>query len=492
MPKLNAQDASFLMLESPEAPMHIGFLLTFKLPKNAPGDYMQKLHAKLARFPVDVEPFTLQLKAKEGIGKYLPEWEAAESVDLEYHLRHEALPWPGGERELGLAISRLHSLPLERSRPLWECTLIEGLQPNRFALYVKIHHSLADGVGLMQQITQTLAEAPRGLSVPPWSAPITAAPEPKPTHSADEEWRQFFEGLLANLGKQRPKSKAGDAVPHGPRCILNGSTTGRRRFATQRLSLSRVKAIAKAGDATVNDVVLAICSGALRRYLAEFDRIPKDPLLASIPVALPRAEGQSVGNSVAAVHASIATDIAKPRARLLAIRDAMRDAKAEFKRVPASVSRVINSVGMFAMMLMPKRQGTDPDKATFTNLTISNVPGPKHTLYFHGAEMDGMYPVSVLAGDQRLNVTVLGYHDHLHVGLIACPDTLPSMQRVAVLLPIALDELEAAMGLAARARRRTTKVKRPSRKAAGAGAGNKGRRTVRKPSTARARAAAPQ
>jgi diacylglycerol O-acyltransferase len=209
-----------------------------------------------------------------------------------------------------------------------------------------------------------------------------------------------------------------------------------------------VKAIAKAADATVNDVVLALASGALRGYLQEFDHVPTDPLLASVPVALPRAAGQTMGSSVAAVHSSLATNLKSPRERLLAIRDGMRAAKDEFKRLPTSVSRFINSVGMFAMTLIPRQQNADPDKSTFTNLTISNVPGPKEPLYLHGAELDCMYPVSVLAGDQRVNITVLGYHDELFFGLIACPDTLPSVQRIAVRLPQALDELEAAMGLA--------------------------------------------
>ncbi len=448
MIRLSAQDASFLTLETRDAPMHIGFLLTFKLPPRAPANYMQKLHARLERMAVDAEPFNQRLVQPEGFKRLVQELEPDENIDLQYHLRHEALPWPGGERELGLAISRLHSTRLERTRPLWECTLIEGLQPDRFALYLKIHHALADGVGLMQHITQTLAESPRGLSLAPWTAPVASTPPPKPTTSADEEWRRFFETLAAERNKPKSEKPAGSTVPRGPRCILNGDSTGRRRFATTSVDLRRVKAVAKAAEATVNDVVLALASGALRGYLQEFDRVPKDPLLASVPVALPRVPGTTIGSSVAAVHGSLATDQKDPRKRLLAIRDGMRAAKEEFKRLPTSVNRFINSVGMYAMTLLPRKQSTDPDKATFTNLTISNVPGPKEALYLHGAELEGMYPVSVLAGDHRLNITVLGYREALFFGLIACPDTLPSVQRIAVRLPQALDELEAALGLA--------------------------------------------
>ncbi|MBK6280928.1 MAG: wax ester/triacylglycerol synthase family O-acyltransferase [Gammaproteobacteria bacterium] len=447
MVKLNAQDVSFLALEGPAAPMHIGFLLTFQLPDKASIDYMQKLHDRLMRFPVEVAPFNLRLKQHERLSTLRPELEVDEAIDLEYHLRHEALPWPGGERELGLAISRLHSLPLERSRPLWECTLIEGLQPKRFAFYIKIHHALVDGVGLMHQLTQILSDTPRGASPPPWSAPLNTEAPQKATQAADEDWRSFFEGLLGDIGKPGRKRKAGSYIPRGPRCILNGNTTGRRRFATQWLALARVKAVAKAVDATVNDVVLALCSGALRAYLQEFERIPKDSVLVTVPVALPREPGQRIGNSVAAVHAPIATHIADPKKRLLAVRDAMRDAKEEFNRLPLALNRAISSLGMLAVMMLPKRENTDPDHAAFTNLTISNVPGPKQKRYFNGAEMDGMYPVSVLASDQRLNITVLGYHEGLHFGFTACPDTLPSVQKLAVQMPKALRELERAVGI---------------------------------------------
>ena len=449
MPGLNAQDASFLALETPDCPMHIGFLLTFKLPPNAPDDYMQRLHERLERHPVDASPFNLRLAGRPGLRKLKPEWETVNNVDLGYHLRHEALPWPGGERELGLAISRLHSQALERSRPLWECTLIEGLQPRHFALYVKIHHSLADGVAMMEKIYGILADMPGGESLPPWATPRHAPPA-KPVQAADDDWRAFLHDVIGSIGKPKGAHRpGGQAIPHGPRCLLNGSTTGRRRFATQRLPLARVKAIAKAAECTVNDVLLAVCSGALRSYLSAFDQVPDEPLLATVPVAVPRAPGQTVGNAVASVHTTLASNLADPVARLAQIHAGMQAAKDEFNRIPSGLTRAINSVGMLAMAMLPRSGSPDPRHAAFTNLTISNVPGPKQTLYLDGAEMDGMYPVSVITGDHRLNITVLSYRDELFVGLIACPDTLPRMQRVAVALPQALDELETALQRAA-------------------------------------------
>lgn len=444
MAKLSTLDALFLRLESPESPMHVGLLMICRLPPRAPADYLQQLHARLARSPVESEPFNLRLARSGGLARLAPAWEVASPVDIEYHLRHEALPWPGGERELGLVISRLHSLPLERSRPLWECTLIEGLQPDRFALYIKVHHALGDGVGLMQRVVGGLAESPRGASLPPWSAPASTPPPARPTHAADDDWRRFFKELLAALDTSKPKARrAAPIVPRGPRCVLNGSTTGRRRLATQSLSLPRIVALARAAEATVNDVVLAVCGGALRAYLSRFDRVPKDSLLVTVPVALPRADAGMVGTSVASIYTGLATNLRSPRQRLLAIRDAMRSAKEEFRVVPASLHRAIGTLGMQAMLMVPKRENTDPDKAAFTNLAISNVPGPRQRLYLHGSEIEAMYPLSVLTGDHRLNITVLGYRDQLHCGLVACPDTLPGVQHLALQLPVALEALEA-------------------------------------------------
>lgn len=440
--------------------MHLGLLMTCRLPKGAAPDFMQELQVRLARFAADSEPFNLQLVERRRLGQYAPSWEIAKQVDLEYHLSHEALPWPGGQRELGLAISRLHSLPLERSRPLWEATLVEGLRPDRFALYLKIHHSLGDGVGLINKVAGGLATSARGVSVPPWTEPPTARATARPKQSADEDWRRFFAEALGNVGRTLTRARSGQLIPRGPRCVLNGDSTGRRRVATQELSLPRVRAIARAADATVNDVVLAVCSGALRAYLAQFDRIPKESLLVTVPVALPRPEGETRGNAVASIHAAIATQQRDPRKRLLAIRDAMREAKEEFKVMPVSLHKAINSAGMQLMMMIPQRETANPERATFTNLTISNVPGPTQRLYFCGAEVDGLYPVSVLAGDQRLNITVLGYDKRLHFGLVACPDTLPSVQYLALQLPVALRELEAALKGTARAKGKASRGKR--------------------------------
>jgi len=452
MRRLSAQDASFITLESSTMPMHIGFLLTFKKPSGAPADYMQKLHEKLRRFPVDVEPFNWRLVQQSGLARLVPAWETVADVDLDYHLRHEALPWPGGEAELGMVVSRLHTTPLDRSRPLWEFYLIEGLERDRFAVYVKLHHALTDGLVMMQQVTAVLSTSPRGRNLPIWATPL-ATPEAKAeakAESSQDKLARFLEELMAPPGQRQPDSaqaESGGPLLFGPKSILNGPITGRRRLATQSLDLNRIKAVAKATETTVNDVVLTVCAGALRRYLIESRDLPNKPLVATIPVALPRSQGQVAGNSVGGMNASLATDVKDAGKRLRAIHASVRAAKSQFRRIPPALNKVFSTIGMLAMMLTPDKKDADSgEQAKFTNLTISNVPGPKETLYLNGAELDGMYPVSVLSGDQRLNITVLGYRDRLFFGLTGCPDGLPRMQRLAVYLPEALSELEHSVG----------------------------------------------
>lgn len=444
MDPIKTQDLAFLAVEARGNPMHIGFLLRFKLPAGATRDFMQQLHADMARWPVDRAPFNLRIESRGLAGRFKPRWETVEKVDLEYHLRHSALPWPGGEAELGELVSRVHAHPLDLSRPLWVMYLIEGLANREFAIYLKIHHTLTDGVALMDIVARSLALTPRGEWRPIWTDPLRAAPPAGPAPDDAATWGQFLEVLVQRDPPDARRDKPAAGMPRGPACLLNGAVSRRRRYATQTLPIERFKAIGRATESTLNDVLLTVCAGALRDYLKEFDQIPAAPLIATIPVALPRPEGQVAGNAVGSLHVAIATQIADPRRRLIAIRDAVRGAKDDFNKLPLSLNRAINAVGMLVVAVLPT-PGKTGDSQPFTNLTISNLPGPRETLWLRGAELVAMYPVSVLPSDHRLNITVLGYRDQLHFGLIGCPDGLPSLQKIAVALPRALRELELAM-----------------------------------------------
>lgn len=446
MPKMNLQDASFLSLESDLTPLHITMLMTFHLPKGARRNYIGQLRAHLLDFPVHAEPFNYKLAPAPSAAR-LPSWEIDDAVDLDYHLRHHLLARPGGERELGALVSQLHSEPLDQARPLWEFHLIEGLAVRRFALCLKIHHALADGMSLMHIIERMLAKTARGKGRPPWAAvPVNKEPTAA-SGSKLEEWRPLFESMLQGAGKRG--TRKAPPLPRGPRSMLNGSITGQRRFATQRLPLARVKAVATAADATVNDVVLAICSGALRAYLEEHDTLPDRALVAGIPISLPRDESRAAGNSVGGLVVSIASDIADPRRRLEAIRESTRDAKTRNRLIPVSINRTIAAIGNYLMSVRPRDSSEAmADRTRVLNLVISNVPGPAKPRYMYGALLEGIYPASVLMLDQRLNITLLSCRGDLNFGLIGCPDRLPHLQRIAVLIPEAMQELEQAYDIA--------------------------------------------
>lgn len=448
MPKMSLQDASFLSLESELTPLHITMLMTFRLPKGTPRNYFGQLRAHLLQYPVGAAPFNYKLAPATSAAR-LPSWEIDDAVDLSYHLRRHRLPRPGGERELGTLVSKLHSERLDQARPLWELHLIEGLEVRRFALCLKIHHALADGMSLMHIIERMLAKTTRGKGRPPWAAvPANKALTVSGSKSKLDEWRPLFENMLQRTGKR--DTRKAPPLPRGPRSMLNGSITGRRRFATQRLPLARVKALATAADATVNDVVLAICSGALRGYLEEHDKLPDLALVAGIPISLPRDESRASGNSVGGLVVSLSSDIADPRRRLEAIRESTHDAKTRNRLIPASINRTIAAIGNYLMSARPRDTSEAmADRTRILNLVISNVPGPAKPRYMYGAVLEGIYPASVLMLDQRLNITLLSCRGDLNFGLIGCPDRLPHLQRIAVLIPEAMQELEQAYGITA-------------------------------------------
>lgn len=445
-------DAGWFYVEKPDAPAHFGPLIILSLPDGAAPTHVRDLVERWRQCTQFQAPFNYLLRRR-----LWPSWQVLpdEAIDLEYHFRHSALPAPGGERELGTLISRLQSHRLDRRRPLWECHVIEGLEHGRFAIYLKLHHGQLDGMGAARLIARIFSEDPaqRG-AMPPWSVGMST-PRPRPPSAGPATgWLpkllSFGKAMMA-LVRLRRDARSGRqpdlAAPfQAPLTLFNGRIGSQRRFATQRYELSRLKAVARAGGVTLNDVFLAISGGALRRYLGELDALPAKSLVGQVPVSVRPAGDASVGNSIAFIYARLRSDIADPVTRLHAVHASMEAGKARHEALPAAAidTFTLLLVGPYMMQIICGLAGWLRPSA---NLVISNVTGPRQRLYFNGARVEQIYGPSVLFHGQALNITMSSYVDEVNIGFTGCRSSLPSMQRLAVYTGEALTELEAALGL---------------------------------------------
>jgi WS/DGAT/MGAT family acyltransferase len=449
--KLTPSDAMFLYGESREVMMHVGSMMPFTPPPGTPRDYLRHVMDEI-RAGVKVErPWNLRLRTPGLLKSPLHEWIEDDKLDLEYHVRRSALPAPGDERELGILVSRLHGYPIDFHRPPWELHLIEGLEGGRMAMYVKVHHALVDGVTaskILQKALTTNSDdraRPFFFSIPP--------PERKPREGEAPDWLDQTIDTVGMVAKAfsalvRNSREEHDLVTprQAPKCVLNARISRARRFATQRLELSRVKAVAKASGGTLNDVLLALSSASLRRYLAERDALPAETLIAMLPVNVRAADDAGGGNAVGALLASLATDIEDPAERMAEIMSSTAHAKAQLtgmsKDAILAYSGLLTSPSLAQML--PGTAGRV--KPTF-NVVISNVPGPEQPLYFRGALLEANYPLSVPVHGQALNITCVTYAGAMCVGFTGCRDTLPHLQRLAVYFGEALAELEVAFNV---------------------------------------------
>jgi diacylglycerol O-acyltransferase / wax synthase len=474
---LNPLDASWTQVESRDTPMHVAGLSPFSLPEDAPPDFLRTLMADLRASREFMPPWNYCLRSP-GLTHLLPVWVEQDELDLEYHVRHSALPSPGGQRELGQLIARLHSQPLDLSRPPWEFHVIEGLEGGRFAIYLKMHHSLIDGISGVRMLTQCMSEdREQSVSLPPFWSPglgkhCKTRPAPPPLTldgvldsvkgTIGSQLRSAPQLLKAFASMVAPPAEAEGAlrVPfEAPKSIMNGRIRGQRRVATQQIPLERLKAVARAGGCTLNDVVLALCGGALRRFLLDEDALPDAPLTAGVPVSVRPADDEGAGNAITFIIATLGTDIADPAERLAAVTASTRAAKAQFAKLPREAITqytVLLMAPSIVAMMTPLGGRTRP----MFNVTVSNVPGPPRPLYFRGARMDATYPISLIAHGIGLNITCQSYAGSLNFAFVGCRDTLPHLQNLAVYSSEAFDEIEAAVARrAAPARARKLPVK---------------------------------
>ncbi len=464
---LKINDAAWLFAESRRTPMHVGMLATFSLPEDAGEGYLGDLVDRWREVRTFAPPFNYLLQ-----GSGLHRWKEIpdDTIDVDYHFRHSAVPSPGGERALGVLVSRLHSQRLDRRYPLWECHVIEGVEPGRWSLYVKVHHSQIDGVGGLRLARRMLSVDPAAREMlPPWAIgtsgpdqsgverPVRTGPT---SNGVTQEGRgsdplagarsaasvvrsltQTYAESLSGLGG------GGRAVPfRAPRSVLNNRINAPRRFATQNYDLARLKAVADAAGGSLNDVFLAICGGALRRYLDELGALPEQTLTANVPVSVRPEGGLDVGNAISFLYAELGTDVEDPLERIKVIHASTQRAKDRLPHAGGMLMDVYTSV-LMGPFLAPAVLGVGGYGPPDANLVLSNVPGFREARYFDGSRLEAYFPMSLLFHGQALNITAVSSAGQFCIGYTGCRDTLPHLQRIAVYSGEALEELEAALDL---------------------------------------------
>ena len=450
MRPLHPIDFIFLSLEKRQQPMHVGGLFLFQIPENAPASFIQNLVADIRNSKsIPIPPFNNKLN-----GLF---WDKDEEFDLDHHFRHIALPQPGRILELLTYISQEHSSLIDRAKPLWTCHIIEGIEGNRFAMYFKIHHAMVDGIAGMRLVEKSLSQDPNAKSImPPWCVEGPRAKRLKEPNVS--RFKKIMNGVMGQLEStprvmyelsqtvMKDMGRNPDYVSsfQAPSSILNQRVSSSRRFAAQSFEFDRLRHISKSLGVTINDIVLAICSGALREYLLSQDALPKKPLIAMVPASV-RDDDSSMSNRITMILANLGTHKEDPLERLAIVRRSVQNAKEKFKRMNSNQilnysAFVYSAAGLnIASGLLPKRQAF--------NLVISNVPGPREPLYWNGARLDALYPASIILDGQALNITMTSYLDKLEVGLTACRNALPKMQNLLTHLEEEIQRFEAIVGV---------------------------------------------
>lgn len=451
MKLISPTDALFLVGESREHPMHVGGLQLFEPPADAGPDFVADLYETIAKCD-DFQPTFRKHPASFFGGITNVGWTLDSDVDVDYHLRRSGLPRPGRVRDLLELISRMHGTLLDRHRPLWEAYFVEGLGDGRFAVYTKIHHSLIDGVSAQRLMIRTLASDPDDREVRvPWT--LSAK---KRSGTASDQASSLVRAVTGAAGAVAGIAPSTVSLARAalleqqltlpfraPKTMFNVPIGGARRCAAQSWKLERLRSVkAAAPGSTVNDVVLAMCAGALRAYLDEQHALPETPLVAMVPVSLRGEHEQDAGgNMVGTILCNLATDVVDPMKRLEAISTSMRDNKRIFSELPRAQALALSGflVAGLGLSLVPGFVSSAPPPF---NIVISNVPGARKPMYWNGARLDGNYPLSIALDGQALNITLTNNAENLDFGLVGCRRSVPHLQRLLVHLEDSLAALE--------------------------------------------------
>ncbi len=493
MHHLSALDALFLHMETPDMPMHVGGLILLDKPKKHRGSFYKKIREHLVS-RMHLAPLFSRRLAFMPLDLVNPIWLGGAEVDLDYHIRHKTLPKPGTQVQLEAMVAQLHEGMLDRDRPLWQFTVIEGLQSGQVAFASRIHHAALDGQGgvaLAQAMFDT-DPTPRSIEsaeekakrLPPSTAKMlsaafrnTVAQYGKIIRAVPEAVKVIGKvGAMALSASQAKKagapSEQGTGIPEladlkpgdspekaaksllkkipggitlGPRTPFNVAISGKRAFVGVQLSLAETKLIAKHFDAKLNDIVMAVVAGALRRYFSNDAKVLAKAMVGAIPVSLRTPGDTSQSNQVTMMLVNMATQIADPKKRLIAIIAASNKSKAITGTMKSVMPMDMPSLGIpwLLSIISPlyKLAISTNRIPVVANIVISNVPGPPVALYLAGAKMTANFPVSIVTHGLALNVTIQSYNGSLDYGLIACKRTVPNLDKFADAMRAAQQEL---------------------------------------------------
>lgn len=497
--KLSSMDASFLYLETPEMPMHVGSMAIFRLPEHYSGNFFEDFKAMIGS-RLHLAPILKARLQKAPLDIDHPSWVEDDQFDIDRHIFRGSLPAPYDRATLERIVGWMHAKLLNRARPLWEFYVFEGMKDNEIGLYSKMHHACIDGGAgaALTNMIYDLTPVPRQVESP---TARKVAPEPRDIaanliDSYQQLWRQPFDSSAAPKSLELPRSGKSDlgsilfdnamfqiesavkfaaSVPTmlksvsevigkisdpksrdsiasmmSPPTILNKAISSERSFAGTSISLSRAKALAKASGGKLNDVVLALSSGVVRRYLLQQGALPTKSLTAAVPISLREEGNTEANNQVFGMICSIATNLEDPKARLEAIIAQSTKSKEMSHPLRALMPQVSNISMLGApivvqiLALLYSRSDLSNVLPPAANITVSNVPGPRQTLYAAGAELLHIFPVSISTHGLALNITVQSYRDQLDFGFIAGANIIPHVQVLCDMLPLEFEALEAA------------------------------------------------
>ncbi|MBA2625868.1 MAG: wax ester/triacylglycerol synthase family O-acyltransferase, partial [Acidimicrobiia bacterium] len=461
MKRLTGMDAGFLYMETPTMPMHVAGLYVYD-PAEIPGGFSMDTVRTLVESRLHLLPPYRQRVVEIPFQLYHPLWIEDPDFDLDYHLRRSALPAPGGMAELAEFAADVMSRALDRSKPLWEMWVVEGLEGGLVGCVSKTHHAAIDGasgVDLTAALLDLEATVP---TTPPPDTPWT--PDRIPTDpelvgyalqslsrqpvAAVKAVRRTVEAAMTLRRRNRQPDVTPPPAPFSaPRTSLNRAITPRRSFGMAEITLDDVKAVRKGLGGTVNDVVLAVCAGALREYFDDKDEHPDRPLVAMCPISI-RSQDQrgAMGNQVSSMLVSLATDVDDPVERLRLIQAGTKESKEQAGAIGADtltdwVEFAAPAVAARAARLYSRTQAASRMRPAF-NVTISNVPGPQVPLYMGGSKLVAWYPMGPIGEGLGLNMTVMSYLGVVYFGLVACPESVPNVQSLANHVTDALEDLK--------------------------------------------------